>query len=64
MEQLIPVIRFEVWAVLGFLTLVIGINILTGAIKMRGLIVDKATGRLSPGSAQSAVLAVMSAAVT
>ena len=48
----------------GFLTLAIGINILTGAINMRGLIVDKATGRLSPGSAQSAVLAVMSAAVT
>ncbi len=37
MEQLIPVIRFEVWILLGSLALVVAYKMLSGPINMKGL---------------------------
>ena len=41
MEQLIPLIRFEVWLILGGLALIVGYQMLTGKINTTGLLHDK-----------------------
>ena len=61
MEQLVPIIRFEVWLILGGLALVVAYKMLTGAINMRGLLDDKVTGGLSPGRVQLLVFTVTGA---
>ena len=58
------VMRFEVWLLLGGLALIVAHKMLTGGINMAGLFDGAATGGPSPGSVQSPMLAVMSAAIT
>ncbi len=62
MEQLIPLIRFEVWLILGGLALVVAYKMLTGRINMQGLFDDKVTHELSPGRVQLLVLTLVGAA--
>ena len=61
MQQLVPVIRFEIWLLLGGLALVVAYKMLTGAINMRGLLDDKVSGGLSPERVQLLVFTVMGA---
>ena len=61
MEQLIPIIRFELWLLLGGLALVVAYKLLTGQINMAGLLDDKVTGEPSPGRVQLLVFTVTSA---
>ena len=48
MEQLIPLIRFEVWLILAVLALLVGYQMLTGKIYTTGLLQDKEHKDLSP----------------
>ena len=50
MDQLIPVIRLEVWLLLAGLALVVVYQMLRGRINMKGLLEDKMTGGPGPGS--------------
>ncbi len=52
MEQLVSIIRFEVWLILGSLALVVAYKMLSERINMRGLLEDQMTGGLSPGRVQ------------
>ena len=61
MEQLILIIRFELWLILGLFTFVVAYEMLTGAINMRGLLDDKVSGALSPGRVQLLISTVMGA---
>ena len=47
MEQLIPLIRLEVWLILGGLALIVGYRMLTGKINTTGLLQDKKPRDLS-----------------
>ncbi len=49
MEALTQTIRFELWLILGGPALVGAYKMLTGRIKMDGLLDDKTAGGLSPG---------------
>ena len=48
MEQLIPLIRFEIWFFLAILALLVGYQMLTGRINTAGLLQDKEHKDLSP----------------
>ena len=52
METLSSFVRFEIWALLIGLMLVIGYQILTGRIRIRSMLVDKETHGFSPGRVQ------------
>ena len=43
MEQLVPIIRLEIWLILGGLALLVGYQMLTGKVNMSGLFDDKIT---------------------
>ncbi len=56
-------VRLEVWLLLiGFFS-VVGNQMLTGKINMRGLLVDKEEGGLSPGRAQMLIVTLVGAMV-
>lgn len=61
MEWLASIARFEAWVLLGGLMAVVGYQLLTGRINLRGLLVDKAKGGFSPGRVQLLVLTVAGA---
>ncbi len=52
MENLCLFVRYEIWFLLLGFALVIGYQILTGKINTKGLLLDKETGKLSPGRVQ------------
>ncbi len=61
MQHLVPIVRLELALILGGLALIVAYKLLTGAINMRGLLVDKKTRALSPGRVQLLVFTVMGA---
>ena len=64
MEQLIPLIRFEVWLILGGLALIVGYQMLTGKINTTGLLhdkKDKQTTGFSPARVQLLILTLFGA---
>lgn len=64
MEQLIPIIRFEVWLLLGGLALIVAYKMLTGGINMEGLLddkKDKQTAGFSPARVQLLILTLLGA---
>ena len=61
MNLLIPLIRFELWLLIGGLALVVTYKMLTGGINMSGLLDDKATRALSPERVQLLVFTVIGA---
>ena len=61
MEQLVPIIRLEIWLILGGLALIVSYQMLTGRINMSGLFDDKVTRGLSPGRVQLLVLTLAGA---
>ena len=61
MNYLIPLIRFELWLLLGGLVIVVAYKMLTGGINMRGLLDDKVSGALSPERVQLLVFTVLGA---
>ncbi|MGR3309723.1 MAG: hypothetical protein ACUZ77_03015 [Candidatus Brocadiales bacterium] len=52
MENLCLFVRYEIWFLLLGFALVIAYQILTGKINTKGLLLDKETGKLSPGRVQ------------
>jgi hypothetical protein len=56
-----PLIRFEVWLVLGGFALVVAYKMLIGKINFKGLLDDKVTGGTSPGRVQLLVLTLTGA---
>ena len=61
MTELTPIIRFELWLILGGLALIVGYQMLTGKINTTGLFDDKVTRGLSPGRVQLLVLTLAGA---
>ena len=64
MEQLIPIIRFEVWLMLSGLALVVAYKMLTGGINMKGLLndkKDKQTAGFSPARVQLLIMTLFGA---
>ena len=61
MEQLISIIRFEVWLILGGLALIVGYQMLTGKINTEGLLWDKKTDGFSPARVQLLIFTLFGA---
>lgn len=57
-KLLSDILLFESWALLGGFALVIGYQMLTGRINMKGLLLDKKTKMFSPGRIQLLVFTI------
>jgi len=61
MKSLLIFVRFEIWALIAGLMLIVGYQLLTGRINMKKLLFDKTTNRRSPGRVQLLMLTLVGA---
>ncbi len=58
-EHLIYIIEWEIWVILAGFALVIGYQMISGHINMKGLLIDKKTKMLSPGRIQLLIATII-----